>query len=45
MVERDIGSPKRWWRIPVKYGLMWERYTVQAAALMYSSVRHRTIVL
>jgi hypothetical protein len=45
MVERDLGSPKRWWRIPVKYGLMWERYTVQTAALLYSSVRHRTIVL
>jgi glycosyltransferase involved in cell wall biosynthesis len=45
MVERDIGTPKRWWRIPIKYGLMWERYTVQTLALAYSSIRTRTVVL
>jgi glycosyltransferase involved in cell wall biosynthesis len=45
MVERDISAPKRWWRIPFKYALMWERYTVQALSLIYSSVRHRTPVV
>ncbi len=45
MVERDIPSPRRWWRIPVKYGLTAVRYLVQTAALVSSSVRHRTPVL
>jgi cellulose synthase/poly-beta-1,6-N-acetylglucosamine synthase-like glycosyltransferase len=45
MVERDLRVPKRWWRIPIKYALMWERYSVQTAALIYSSVRHRSPVL
>lgn len=45
MVSRDVGKPKRWWRIPVKYGLMTERYLVQTAASVVSSTRYRTPVL
>jgi glycosyltransferase involved in cell wall biosynthesis len=45
MIERDLAAPKRWWRVPFKYILMWERYTVQTLALVYASIRHRTIVL
>lgn len=45
MIERDIRVPKRWWRIPLKYALNGERHTVQAVALLYASIRHRTPVL
>jgi glycosyltransferase involved in cell wall biosynthesis len=45
MIERDVVAPKRWWRVPFKYALIWERYTVQTLALIYASIRHRTIVL
>ena len=45
MISRDVGKPKRWWRIPVKYGLMTERYLLQTAASVFSSIRHKTPVL
>ena len=45
MLERDLRKPARWWRIPVKYALTWERYTVQTLALAYASARHRTLVI
>jgi len=45
MVERDVRSPRRWWRIPFKYGLMTERYLMQTVALTMSSIAHRTPVL
>lgn len=45
MIGRDIGKPRRWWRIPMKYGLMTERYLVQTAAVLWSSVRYKTPVL
>ena len=45
MIERDLVAPRRWWRIPIKYALMCERYIVQTLALVYSSIRHKTIVL
>jgi glycosyltransferase involved in cell wall biosynthesis len=43
MVTRDRAI-KRWWRIPVKYGLTAIRHSVLTAALVYSSIRHRTPV-
>jgi hypothetical protein len=45
MIKRDIGRPRRWWRIPVKYGLTAERYLVETIAVVVSSIRHRTPVL
>jgi GT2 family glycosyltransferase len=44
-VTRDLWTPMRWWRIPLKYGLVLERYALQTAALLYGSVRHRCLVL
>lgn len=45
MVERDLWPPARWWRIPLKYGLMAARSAVLAAVLVGASVRNRTVVL
>jgi cellulose synthase/poly-beta-1,6-N-acetylglucosamine synthase-like glycosyltransferase len=44
-VTRDVWPPTRWWRIPLKYGLVLERYALQTAALLQGSVRHRCLVL
>jgi glycosyltransferase involved in cell wall biosynthesis len=43
MVTRD-RLPSRWWRIPIKYGLTATRHLVLTAAVVSSSVRHRTPV-
>jgi GT2 family glycosyltransferase len=45
MVERDLPRPRRWWRMPIKYALMAERYFVESSALIVSSIRHRRPVL
>lgn len=44
-VMGDRWPPVRWWRIPVKYALLAERSALATAALVYGSVRHRTLVL
>jgi hypothetical protein len=44
-VADDARSPSRWWRVPVKLALLFERYTVQSGSLIYASIRHRTLVL
>jgi GT2 family glycosyltransferase len=45
VITSDLGSPKRWWRIPVKYALLLERAVLSVSILIYSSVRYRSIVL
>ncbi len=44
MVERDRRA-RRWWRVPFKYTLTATRHLVLTAAVLTSSVRHRTPVL
>jgi glycosyltransferase involved in cell wall biosynthesis len=44
-VAPDLWPPSRWWHIPVKYALLTERYLLQAAALVYGSIRHGRPVL
>jgi hypothetical protein len=45
MADRDLWPPTRWWRVPAKYALMAERYTLIGLTLAIASIRHRTIVL
>lgn len=40
-VARDVWPPRRWWRIPIKYALLFARFTIQTGALLWGSVRHR----
>jgi glycosyltransferase involved in cell wall biosynthesis len=44
-VMRDVWPPLRWWRIPLKYALMLERYLFIAATLLCASARYRRLVL
>jgi glycosyltransferase involved in cell wall biosynthesis len=44
-VGGDAWPPARWWRIPIKYGLMVERFALTAGTLLWSSARHRAVVL
>jgi glycosyltransferase involved in cell wall biosynthesis len=44
-VMDDLRAPRRWWRVPVKYALMFERCALQSATLLYASIRHRALVL
>lgn len=41
----DLRQPARWWRIPVKYALLLERFALVTGALCVASLRHRTLVL
>lgn len=45
LIKRDVRNPRRWWRIPVKFGLMAERHAVLTLTIVASSIKHRTIVL
>lgn len=45
LINRDVRNPRRWWRIPVKFGLMAERHAVLTLTIVASSIKHRTIVL
>jgi glycosyltransferase involved in cell wall biosynthesis len=45
MVDRDLWPPARWWRIPVKYALMVQRFGLLGATLAWASLRNRTVVL
>lgn len=45
MIERDLGDPRRWWRIPLKYLLMSERFGLLGLTLIAASLRSRTVVL
>lgn len=44
-VAPDLRQPSRWWRVPVKYAFLFERFSLVTAALWVASVRHRTVVL
>jgi hypothetical protein len=44
-VRTDYWPPKRWWRIPLKYALLFERYGLATVMLLVASVRHRVLVL
>lgn len=44
-VRVDYWPPTRWWRIPLKYALLFERYGLAAAMLLLASIRHRVLVL
>ena len=41
----DLRAPSRWWRVPIKYALMGERFLLITLVLAWSSARHRTPVL
>lgn len=45
LINRDVGDVRRWWRIPVKFGLMAERHSVLTLTILASSIRHRALVL
>lgn len=44
-VRTDYWPPTRWWRIPLKYALLFERYGLATAMLLVASARHRVLVL
>ena len=44
-VENDVWPPRRWWHIPFKYALLTERFALQTCALLWGSVRYRSLVL
>ena len=44
-VAADCWPPVRWWRIPLKYALLAERFGLVVATLVYGSIRDRTLVL
>lgn len=45
LIAADVKSPKKWWRIPAKYVLLSVSMAVVIGALLYASIRYRSVVL
>lgn len=45
VVAGDLKSPKRWWRVPAKYVLLFVSMAVVLGSLLFSSLRYRSLVL
>ena len=44
-VLEDLKRPSRWWRVPVKYGLLFQRSGTLTGALLFGAIRYRRLAL